>query len=88
MRPCRGYLFLFAPLTSSHHRESEAAGHPPASFPCNLYLYPFWFSRKRPFWPTFSLNDSYVGQTSSFAFSGEERAVVAIVIIQGGGGGI
>lgn len=54
----------------------------------SLFLYPFWFSRQKMFWPPFSLNDSDVSQTSGSVFSGEELAVVAMVIIQGCGGGI
>lgn len=57
-------------------------------FPPSLFLYPFWFSRQKPIWPSFCLNDSDVSQTSGSAFSGEELAVVAMVIFQGGGGGI
>lgn len=56
--------------------------------PPSLFLYPFWFSRQKMVWLPFCLNDSDVSQTSGSTLSGEELAVVAMVISQGGGGGI
>lgn len=69
----------------------EPAGHPIIPLPPlppSLFLYLFWFSRQETIWPSYYLNDSDVSQTSGSALSGEELAVVAMVIFQGGGGGI
>lgn len=86
-------LFPFAQLSDFKpslrvSSQQVIPGTPLPPLPPSLFLYPFCFSRQKTSWPPFCLNDGDVSQTSGPAFSGEELAVVAMVIFQGGGGGI